>query len=310
MPVAVVDIGTNSTRLLVAQVEDGRVTAELVRESRVTRLGQGVDASGALAGEAMERVFAVLADYRQLIDAHGVTATVAVLTSAVRDASNGAEFTAAVRDRYGLDARTIPGSEEAQLTFLGATSEREGDTEEIAVVDIGGGSTEVVAGRGGEVSFFVSMQAGVVRQTERHLHTDPPLGEEIDALRAEVAQVIAAEVPQEVRERVKAVVAVAGTATSAGAIDLQLEPYDPAKVHGHVLSAATLRDELDMLAQLPEADRREVRGLHPDRAATIVAGVAMLLEVLAAFDSNDFEVSEHDILRGAALRLAHTPQEA
>src|SRR5688572_24396798 len=124
MRVAVVDIGTNSTRLLIADVEDGRVTGELVRESRVTRLGQGVDASGALAGEAMERVFAVLADYRAQIDELGVQETVAVLTSAVRDASNGPDFTATVRERYGLDARTIAGAEEAQLTFLGATSER------------------------------------------------------------------------------------------------------------------------------------------------------------------------------------------
>ena len=309
MPVAVVDIGTNSTRLLIATVEDGRVTAELARESRVTRLGQGVDASGELAPEAMDRVFAVLADYRAAIDAHGVTETVAVLTSAVRDASNGAQFTQAVRDRYGLDAREIPGTEEAQLTFLGATSERDpgADDGEIVVVDIGGGSTEFVAGRGGEVSFFTSLQMGVVRQTERHLRHDPPRADELEALSAEVARTIMEGVPAEVRERVSGAIAVAGTATSLASIDQGLEPYDPAKVHGYVLTPAILDRELRQLASLPNEDRRNVPGLHPDRAPTIVAGVATLRQVMQVFGLAEVEVSEHDILRGAALRRAGAP---
>jgi exopolyphosphatase/guanosine-5'-triphosphate,3'-diphosphate pyrophosphatase len=308
MRVAVVDIGTNSTRLLIAEIEDRRVTAELVRESRVTRLGQGVDATGRLGDEPMERVFAVLADFRALIDAHGATETVAVLTSAVRDAANGAQFTDTVRERFGLDARTIPGEEEAHLTFLGATSERDpgGDDGAIVVVDIGGGSTELVVGHGDDVSFFVSMQAGVVRQTERHLHHDPPRAGELEALRAEVAATIERSVPADVRASVTGAVAVAGTATSAAAIDLQLEPYDPAKVHGHTLTVQDLERERAQLASIPNGERREVPGLHPDRAPTIVAGVVMLREVLRAFDLQLVEVSEHDILRGAALDRAPT----
>jgi exopolyphosphatase/guanosine-5'-triphosphate,3'-diphosphate pyrophosphatase len=306
MRVAVVDIGTNSTRLLIAEVKDGHVTEELVRESRVTRLGQGVDATGALGEEPMQRVYAVLDDYRKLIDEYGAQVTVAVLTSAVRDASNGAAFTQDVRDRYGLDAHTIAGTEEAELTFRGATSERPHDTDdgEIVVVDIGGGSTEIVAGHNGEVIFFVSLQAGVVRQTERHLHDDPPTAEQLRALADEVGAIIAAEVPEEIRKRVTLVVAVAGTATSAGAIDLELEPYDPEKVHGHVLSLETLERQLERLASLPNDERREVAGLHPDRAPTIVAGVVMLIAVLRAFGLDRIEVSEHDILRGAALKHA------
>ena len=306
MKVAVVDIGTNSTRLLVARVEDGRVTAELERQSRVTRLGQGVDTTGALADEPMGRVFAVLDDYRTLIDEHGADATVAVLTSAVRDASNGAEFTQTVRERYGLDAHTIPGAEEAALTFLGATSERDAgkDSGAIVVIDIGGGSTEMVVGRGRDVDFFASLQAGVVRQTERHIHTDPPQQDELDALAAEVRQIIEAEVPREVRARVTGAVAVAGTATSAAAIDLELEPYDPTKVHGHVLSIDALGRELDRLKAMTEDERRGVPGLHPDRAPTIVAGVVLLRECLRAYMLDEVEVSEHDILRGAALRRA------
>ncbi len=305
MRVAVVDIGTNSTRLLIAEVEDGRVTAELHRESRVTRLGQGVDATGALAAEAMERVFAVLEDYARAIEQNGVERTTAVLTSAVRDASNGAEFTQTVRDRYGLDGRTIPGSEEAALTFLGATSERDpsDDDGEAVVIDIGGGSTEIVVGRGTDVSFFVSMQVGVVRQTERHLESDPPAPDELTSLAEEVAAIIEDEVPRDVRARTRAAIAVAGTATASAAIDLALDPYDPDKVHGHRMPLGRLDELLARLAQMPNEERRDVVGLHPDRAPTIVAGVVVLIEVLRAFGLDDVEVSEHDILRGAALRL-------
>ena len=306
MRVAVVDIGTNSTRLLLAEVVDGRVTAELERQSRVTRLGEGVDKTGELGEEPMGRVFAVLEDYRRLIDEHGATRTVAVLTSAVRDAANGAAFTATVRDRFGLDARAIPGEEEAALTFLGATSERDatGDDGAIVAIDIGGGSTEMVVGHGRDVDFFVSLQAGVVRQTERHIEHDPPEQDELDALAAEVREIIELEVPREIRDRVTGAVAVAGTATSTAAIDLALDPYDPEQVHGHVLSLDTLERELARLASIPENERRGVTGLHPDRAPTIVAGVVLLRECLHAFRLQTVEVSEHDILRGAALRAA------
>jgi exopolyphosphatase / guanosine-5'-triphosphate,3'-diphosphate pyrophosphatase len=303
MRVAVVDIGTNSTRLLVADVTGGRV-AELARRSIVTRLGDRVDATGQLDAAAMERVFATLADYRACIDAHGAQATTAVLTSAVRDAANGAEFTETVRVRFGLQARTIAGAEEAALTFAGATSERPRDGRAVVVADIGGGSTELVAGRDGEVSFFVSAQAGVVRQTERHLHDDPPAPGQLAALRAEWRELLRAEVPAEVRESAGELIAVAGTATSSAAIELGLEPYDPARVPGHRLGTATLEALLDRLAALPERERRDVRGLQPDRAPTIIAGVAMLLETAEAFGRANLEVSEHDLLRGCALSLA------
>jgi exopolyphosphatase/guanosine-5'-triphosphate,3'-diphosphate pyrophosphatase len=306
MRVSVVDIGTNSTRLLVAEVDDQATVTELERRSTVTRLGQGVEATRTLAPEAMDRVFATLDEYRALIDDHDAGArTVAVLTSAVRDAGNGAEFAAEVRARYGLDTRTIPGEEEARLSFLGATSERAARDGEgpLAVVDVGGGSTEVIAGEGRDVRFFVSTQVGVVRHTERHLTTDPPDPEELDALAADVRAILEAELPAEVRRDVAHVLAVAGTATSVAAIDQDLQPYDPARVHGHRVSRAALEGQLARLSALTNADRRKVRGLHPDRAPTIVAGVVVLLEVLRAFGVDEFEASEHDILRGAALDL-------
>jgi exopolyphosphatase/guanosine-5'-triphosphate,3'-diphosphate pyrophosphatase len=299
--VGVVDIGTNSTRLLIADVEDGRVH-EVERRSQVTRLGEGVDATGRLGEEPMRRVFDTLQAYHEAIVERGCDATTGVLTSAVRDAANGAEFTAAVRARFDLDVRTVDGDEEARLTFLGATAGREAPAGgPLLVLDIGGGSTEFVVGAQGDVAFHVSTQAGVVRQTERHVHTDPPAAAELQALVAEVRGIIADSVPPEVRDGVAAGVAVAGTATSAAAIEQELDPYDPNRVEGYVLELGDCELLLARLAAMPLAERRTVVGLHPDRAPTIVAGVAILLEALRAFDLDRVEVSERDILWGCAI---------
>ena len=304
MRIAVVDIGTNSTRLLVADVVGGSVAEELARESTVTRLGQGVDATNRLADEAMERVFAVLTTYRAQIDELGAERTMAVLTSAVRDSTNGDAFRAQVRERFDLDARVLEGTEEAELTFLGATSERPADDDAIVVIDIGGGSTEFVIGHGGRVDFHASLQAGVVRMTERHLHHDPPTAAELASLTEDVRQTLTAGLPEEVRDRARHVVAVAGTATMAAAMDLELEPYDPKRVHGHTVTRDTLTRLTEDLAGKTDAERKQTKGLHPDRSPTIVAGMALLRESIAAFGLDAAEVSEHDILRGAALRRA------
>jgi exopolyphosphatase/guanosine-5'-triphosphate,3'-diphosphate pyrophosphatase len=304
MRVAVVDIGTNSTRLLVADVHDGALT-ELDRRSIVTRLGEGVDATGELGAEPQGRVFAALEEYVAIMDEHGVETRVATMTSAVRDARNGADFAAAVPDRYGLDGRTLSGDQEAELTFRGATAARDPtDERTIVVIDIGGGSTELVVGARRAVRFHVSTQVGVVRHTERHIHHDPPVAEELAEMAGEVRPVFEGTVPPELREDVQAAVAVAGTATSTAAIDLALEPYDTTKVEGHVLTLATLGHQLARLAALPLAERREVPGLHPDRAPTIVAGVVILTEVLRAFGLEEVEISDRDILWGVALLAA------
>jgi exopolyphosphatase/guanosine-5'-triphosphate,3'-diphosphate pyrophosphatase len=301
---AVVDIGTNSTRLLIADAQDGRVTGELERHSNVTRLGAGVDKDGRLRDDAMERVFATLDDYRQLIDKHGTDRAVAVLTSAVRDAANGQEFADAVRERYGLEPHILTGDDEARLTFLGATSERDPDDDTpTLVIDIGGGSTELVIGTGREAEFHVSTQAGVVRQTERHIDHDPPTEPELEELAQDVREIVAQGVPAEHRTAVQLAIAVAGTATSLAAIAQELDPYDPDKVHGYVLSGAD-RDKIrGRLAAMTLEERREVAGLDPNRAPTIVAGVIILTEVMALFGLDRVEVSEHDILRGAVLGL-------
>jgi exopolyphosphatase / guanosine-5'-triphosphate,3'-diphosphate pyrophosphatase len=190
------------------------------------------------------------------------------------------------------------------LTFLGATSERNpDDSTPTLVIDIGGGSTEFVIGTGREMSFHVSNQAGVVRQTERFLHSDPPSEAERDAVARDARDILAAGVPESWRRAVGHAIAVAGTATSLASIAQELEPYDPDKVEGFVLSVEECRQILDRLAALTLAERRQVRGLHPDRAPTIVAGVIILLETLALFGLDQVEISEHDILRGAALGL-------
>lgn len=302
--IAVIDLGTNSSRLLVAEVEQGAVK-ELEKRTRITRLGAGVDASGRLGDDAMERAFEVLAEYREEIDRHGAREVVAVATSAVRDADNGEAFREELRERFGIEARTISGDEEARLTFAGATAALDTGGERTLVLDIGGGSTEFVIGRpGAEPDFHVSTRLGAVRQTERHLNDDPPTQEQLDRLAAEVSATIASEVPAGVRSEASAGIAVAGTATSVAAIALELEPYDPDKVEGYPLTIAETERILARLAALPVAERRELPGLHPDRAPTIVAGVCILLEAMKAFGFESMAASEADILYGAALAAA------
>jgi exopolyphosphatase/guanosine-5'-triphosphate,3'-diphosphate pyrophosphatase len=291
LPVAAVDIGSNSTRLLIAEGED-----VLARESIVTRLGEGVDGSGRLGDAPQRRVLDVLQDFRATIEARGCEHASAVLTSAVRDAANGKAFTERVGEALGFEARILSGDEEARLTYAGATAGRDG---EFLVIDIGGGSTELVLGSG----FQLSTQIGVVRHSERHLHSDPPAPEEIEALTHDVRGVLEAHVPVRVRERELAAIAVAGTPTQSAAIDLALAHYDPARVEGHVLTAPRLRELLDQLAALPLAQRREITGIDPARASVIVAGLAILLEVVHCFDLDKVEVSERDILWGIARSI-------
>jgi exopolyphosphatase/guanosine-5'-triphosphate,3'-diphosphate pyrophosphatase len=302
--VAVVDIGTNTTRLYVADVEAARVAAERHRESRVTRLGAGVDASGRLRDDATAREHAVLADYARVIDEHAAEVRVAVMTSAVRDAENGHQFAQECAARYGLDVHILSGEEEAGLTYLGATDELPPESrEQILVVDIGGGSTELVIGSGRQPEFHASTQAGVVRQGDRHIKKDPPALEELQAVADDVRETLESAVPAERRGGPERALAVAGTPTSLAAIAQELDPYDPDRVQGYRLSAETAREIGARLAQMTLEQRRHVTGLHPDRAAVILPGSVILTVVMELFGLDAVEVSEHDILRGAALRF-------
>jgi exopolyphosphatase / guanosine-5'-triphosphate,3'-diphosphate pyrophosphatase len=307
--IAVIDLGTNSTRLLIGDVDDGRVT-ELERRTNVTRLGEGVDRSGRLAPGAIERVLDAVADYHRLIESNEVDEIVALATSAVRDAENADEFADAMRSRFGIEPRTISGDEEATLTFLGATSEL-GEGEPTLVLDIGGGSTEFVVGTPGSTpDFHVSTRAGSVRQTERHLSDDPPSDHQIAAAREEIRQIIEEGVPAETRAGIQRGIAVAGTATSLAAIDQELDPYDPARVHGYELKLGACRRMLEMLAGMPLPERRQVTGLNPDRAPTIVAGTVILIEAMLACGLESMTTSESDILHGAALSASRAANSA
>ena len=291
MPVAVIDIGTNTTRLLVAERDADGGVVELDRRTTITTLGQGVDQTGWLADEAMERVVSAIAEYRRLIDELGADRVVAVATSAMRDADNGPAFRERLKESYGVDARTISGDEEARLTFLGATAGRADDGRTV-VIDIGGGSTEYVSGRPGEdPGFHTSTQMGSVRHTERFLKSDPPTEEELELLAQDVRRIVP---PVEADHAI----AVAGTATSLGAIDGAEE------VHGYRLTLASCERIAAMLAGKTVDERRNVPGLHPDRAPTIVAGAVILTESIRSLDLSEVEVSDRDILHGAALTTA------
>ena len=300
--VAVIDIGTNSTRLLVADVGDPGID-EVERVSTVTRLGRGVDHSGALSADAIEDVCGVIDQYLTRIEALGAEATSVIATSAVRDATNGDAFVAELRERFGLDARILSGQREAELTYEGAISEggRDGT---ILVCDIGGGSTEIVVGTGGEISLHDSLQIGVVRHTERFLADDPPTASQLEALASDVHDRLAEALSGIEPPRIERAIGVAGTPSSLAAVDLALEPYDPKAVEGHRLEIGTVQTWLSRLAAMPLAERREVTGLHPDRAQAIVAGLVILIEVMRSFGLDGIEVSEHDILYGSALAAA------
>ena len=297
---AVIDIGTNSTRLLVADVAGGKVSP-VERRSTVTRLGRGVDLSGRLSAEAIEDACAAIGDYVAELQDLDAGAVDAIATSAVRDAANGSAFVAELRERFALSARVLDGEEEARLTYLGATSEQ-APTEPTLVIDIGGGSTELIVGTGEEIAFHASLQAGVVRHTERHISSDPPTAIELESLAADVRGLIEAAVKPGLEA--KAGIAVAGTPTSLAAIEMELEPYDPARVHGHVLLLPAIQRMLSQLASTPLSERVEIPGLHPDRAPTIVAGVVILVEAMRAFGLDRIPASEHDILYGAAISAA------
>jgi exopolyphosphatase / guanosine-5'-triphosphate,3'-diphosphate pyrophosphatase len=293
--VAVIDIGTNSTRLLVADVNEAAVD-EVERRTTVTNMGRGVDHTGLICSEAVEEVCGVIAGYRARYEELGADRVMAIATSAVRDAVNGGAFIAELRERFGLDARLLKEEEEAHLTYLGATSHRPGE-EPTLVLDIGGGSTELIVGSGPKVDFHTSLQAGTIRHSERHLSSDPPDPHELEDLATDIRNLIERAVAAQPQVKASRAIAVAGTPTSLAAIDQALEPYDPGRVHGYRLGMHRIQRMLSRLSSLPLAER----------APTIVAGTVIMVQVMRAFRMQEVEVSELDILHGSALSAAMAP---
>ncbi len=306
MRVAALDLGTNTTRLLVADVQNGSVQ-EVVRRTRITRLGEGVDARRRLLPLPITRVRNCLADYRRELEALGAERALAVATSAIRDAENGEAFLGEVEWSYGFKTRLLSGDDEALLTLRGVSSGRtfEGPT---LVIDIGGGSTELIQGDGDVVRFRVSTDLGSVRLTERYLRGDPPGEGELSVCAAAIRSMLAERVPDEIRDAVEHAIGVAGTVTSLAALDLGLVEYDPERVHGHRLTHDAVHDLLMRLAAMPLEERRRVPGLEPERAPVIVAGTMILRETMRYFRLDEVEVSERDLLDGAALEAAQLPE--
>lgn len=306
---AAIDIGTVTCRMLVVDVGESGLH-ELTREYAITNLGEGVDATGELKPEAMERVVRAIDGFLAVRDSlstpdHPVVRTVAVATSAARDARNAADFAARLRER-GIELSVIPGSREAALSFSGASIDFSG--ERLMVVDVGGGSTEVVMGTGGAEPLCAhSFNVGCRRVTEKFLASDPPAPEELVRVRAWIREQMASWFADQAKEAasLERVVAVAGTATTVVSIRDRMETYDSSRVHKARVSRQELLEVYERLAALPLSARKNVVGLDPKRAPVMVAGLLILLEVLDFAGIDAFTVSETDILHGITLAVSH-----
>jgi len=297
--VAAIDLGTNSTRLLVADI-DGDQLDEVVRRLTITRLGEGVDRRRRLLPVPIARVRNCLTDYRREIESHGAARTLAIATSAVRDAENGEAFLGEIEWGYGFETRLLDGAEEAAMMVRGVTAGKP-QVADMLFVDIGGGSTELVLGSEMGARASTSLDVGCVRVTERFLASDPPTMAELAAA-AEYVRLLLP--PYEARS----VVGVAGTVTTLATLDLGLEEYDPLQTHGHRISRSVVARELMRLAAMPLAERLHVPGIEPGRAPVIVAGLLVLREIMDTYVLPEIEVSETDILHGAAYAAAELPE--
>jgi exopolyphosphatase/guanosine-5'-triphosphate,3'-diphosphate pyrophosphatase len=297
MRVATIDIGTNTVLLLVAERDGEAGLRPVVERATITRLGEGVDRTHRLAPAAIARTVECIADYGRSVRELGVERVAVVGTSAMRDASGGEEIRAAVRAHVGVDARVISGDEEARLTFRGALSGLTTSDAELAVFDIGGGSTEVVLGRRVEgrhvISWARSFDVGSVRLTERH-------GEDRVAIQRAVREVFASVPPL---PGAGEPVGIAGTMTTLAAVSMQLVPYDGARVHGHVMTRQELEAVLDRIAALDVESRRGVPGMEPKRADVIVAGAVIAVSLLDRWGATTMRISDRGVRWGLAEEL-------
>ena len=309
MRVGVVDLGTNTCRLFLADVDDGLVRQD-ERLTTVVRLGQGVDQTGRLHPDAAARTHACIAGYAPRLEAYGPARRLLIATSVLRDAGDGRQFLVALKYDFGLPWRILSGQEEGTLAFRGGTSWLAGGdspvvADPLLLVDIGGGSTEFAVGSAGEPPPFVrSLDIGVVRLTERFFRHDPPEAAEIAALTGHVAAAIADAVSAELRAAVRGAVGVAGTYTTLVATKLGMTEYDARLVQGHRLALADIDAAIARFAALTSAERGRLPGIQPGREDVILAGALIAREACAAFGLEDVRVSEADLLEGAALALA------
>jgi len=304
--VAAIDCGTNSVRLLVADVDRaaGRLS-DVHRLLEIVRLGQGVDATGRLGAEPLARTLGVLRSYRQTIAEASASAVRMVATSATRDAANAGEFVTGVRDILAIEPEVLSGEDEARLSFTGATAELAGDAEATYLVtDIGGGSTEFVLGAPWAVTAAVSVNIGCVRMTERHLRHDPPGDGEIAAARADIdaaLDVVAGKIPV---SAARTLVGLAGSVTTVAALALGLDSYQPERIHHARVSAAAVEEMAASRLGQTRAERARLAVMHPGRVDVIGGGALVLTRIMERFGFGEVLASEHDILDGLAWSLA------
>jgi len=305
--VAAVDCGTNSLRLLVADVDPARgELTDVARRMEIVRLGQGVDQTGRLAPQALARTAAVLEDYAGVIAASAARSVRMVATSATRDASNTAEFTRMVKEILGVAPEVLTGSEEAMLSFTGATAELAGlHGGPFLVVDIGGGSTEFVLGDPGQPAVHaISVDIGCVRMTERHLHGDPPSRAELAAATADIDAALDAVADAVPVQRARTLVGLAGSVTTVAGIAMGLPAYDATRIHHARVSAAGVHEVTRSLLGQTRAARAAIGVMHPGRVDVIGGGALILDRIMQCFGFGEVLVSEHDILDGIAWSLA------
>ncbi len=299
--VAAIDCGTNSTRLLIARGDGSTVD----RRMRITRLGEGVDRTGSLSPQAMERTRLVLEEYRAAMDTHGVSRVRAIATSAVRDAGNAAGWLAAAAGVIGSEPQVLSGDEEGRLSYRGATSELAAGVDSWVVVDVGGGSTELVTSGAGGIE-AVSLDVGCVRVTERWLLSDPPAPAELAAARQSVADLVRRAAGQHatfLAAGAERLVGLAGTVSALAVLKLGLESYDRTAVHRARLGRADVSRLLDALIRVPVSERRRWRGMERDRADVLAGGALVLDTVMEVLGFAELMVSESDILDGIVAEL-------
>ena len=301
--VAAIDCGTNSIRLLIADIDDGKLT-DVTREMRIVRLGQDVDRTGRFAPQALERTQVALREYATLVRAHDAEHVRMVATSATRDAANRDDFVAMVQAELGVPPEVITGHEEAALSFAGAAGVLPDLAGPLLVADIGGGSTELVRGvAGGELQVY-SMDVGCVRMTERHLHDDPPTAAQIEATVADLRAAIHTASGHVPLDPDATFIGVAGTVTTIAAIALELGSYDPVRIHGARISADQVGSVSDRLLHMTHEQRAALPVMHPGRVDVIGGGALVLRTLMDVIGADAVVASEHDILDGIALSLA------
>jgi exopolyphosphatase/guanosine-5'-triphosphate,3'-diphosphate pyrophosphatase len=294
---AVIDIGTNSIRMLLAEVKDGEIKNS-TKVLEMTRIGKGVNKTKRLSDDAMDRSIDALRKFKDLAIDYGASEIKAIATSAVRDALNKDEFITRVKEELGMEIDVISGEKEAELGFAGVIYGNMSKSQDILVIDIGGGSTEFIIGVGNEIKYRTSIDVGAVRMTDKHISTDPISDDEFNNLAQNIEKILRDVIVKIKEYNIEEVFGIGGTVTTLAAIDQNLDMYDRNKVHNYKLKTYEIEDMIDRFKSLNNDARKKIRGLQPKRADIILAGSIILYEILKALGVEQIIISDYDNLEG------------